>query len=146
MSRKNEIVLRTYHDVMLAIRTLTGVGVNAQEPEWTFSLKPFENDASAAQLRLFHMWGKVIADDTGTDKAWVKIELKRKFFPLSYHTYKDPVTKEKKTVEVIPSIMDMKKKELAEAMNQIVIWAQTDLNITLPLPEDLRWALEAERK
>lgn len=76
------------------------------------------------------MWCSCIADETGEDKARIKILLKEMFLG-----YKEYGLFGHKTFS-LPSTSALDTKQMSEFMNKVQVWASAEMGILLPVPED----------
>ena len=83
-----------------------------------------------SQINLFHLRCSCIADETGEDKARIKILLKEMF--LGYREYG---LFGRKTFS-LPSTSALDTQQMSEFMNRVQVWASAELGILLPVPED----------
>lgn len=83
-----------------------------------------------SQNNLFHLWCSCIADETGEDKARIKILLKEMFLG-----YKEYGLFGHKTFS-LPSTSALDTKQMSEFMNKVQVWASAEMGILLPVPED----------
>ena len=122
-------------------------------------LQPENRKRSLAQNRLYHMWVSYFSQQTGASIDEVYIEFKRRFLLRIYYTA------DSQFAEMCDSIKQIKDMDLAqydsiskqvinltsttkasaeqmtEYLKQIERFAYTQ-NVMLPIPDELRWALE----
>ena len=84
---------------------------------------------SLDQNRLYWKWIAIIADSIGEDNDTVHDVLRLKFLTVRLSKIDNRA--------VASSTTKLNTKEMSEYMEKVKVWAQTFLNVTLPLPEDL---------
>jgi len=91
---------------------------------------------SLPQNRLYWMWLTCISDDTGSDKDQLHKEFSKMFL------HKDTVVGiGGELVEVPVSTTKLNSAQFTDYLNNIQVFAASELGIVLPLPEDDAWNL-----
>lgn len=122
-------------------------------------IQPESRKRSLAQNRLYHMWVSYFSQQTGASIDEVYIEFKRRFLLRIYYTADSQfaemcdsikqleqldLAKYKsisKQVIVMTSTTKANVEQMTEYLNQINRFAYSQ-NIMLPIPDDLKYALE----
>lgn len=84
---------------------------------------------SLDQNKLYWKWISILADTIGEENEVVHDALRLKFLTVRISKIDNRA--------VASSTTKLNTKEMSEYMEKIKAWAQSFLNITLPLPEDL---------
>lgn len=129
MQDKETIIIRNED-----IRTRV-LGIVARLPldkPYQIEVKPFKHKRSNGQNALFHKWVSILAQHTGYSDFEMKEYLKVQFLTPQFIQVRD-----KSIVSRHTSKLDT--KEMSEFMNKVMAFAVTELNITLPSPQDLGW-------
>ncbi len=105
---------------------------NGEKP-LTVTMQSKTEKRSLDQNALYFKWCHIIADETGNDKDDIHEFLKMKFLGFKHIRVKP----EHLGTMVPISTKIQSVKSMAEYMQKIQAWAATDLNIMLPVPDDL---------
>lgn len=100
---------------------------------FTAEIKVYRNRRSINQNSLYWLWLACLQDETGCYKDELHECFKTKFLP--YKT-KEVLGEE---IRVVQSTSTLDSKEMTSYLEQIKIFAQTELGCMLPLPDDLGW-------
>ena len=121
--------LQTEQDRNEAITSLVKITLSEG---WYFELSKRKKVRTVSQNRLERLWLACIADETGNDSNELHDYFKRKFLQP-----KEVIMFGEK--EFIYSTKDLNTVQFKYFLDKIQIFASTELNITLPIPEDKNW-------
>ena len=85
------------------------------------------------QNRLYWLYIACIADETGNSKEDIHDHIKRTCLKI------EDLTIGRATITRTMSTTKLNTKMMADLINQVVIWASSDLGIVLPDPADYLW-------
>lgn len=134
MSKKPEyrFIMRNEHIKRRVVYTINGVQVDP-ENLYEVIIRPYKRNRSAAQNRLLHMWLGIIAKDTGYSVNDLRYELSKAL--LEPRTYTDKITGEIK--RRVPSTTELKVDEFSRFLDDIDRFANQEMSIRLPRPDDM---------
>ncbi len=99
---------------------------------YQIEIKPFKRKRSLSQNALFHKWVNILAEHTGYSDFEMKEYLKVQFLSPQFMQVRDRTIVSRHTSK-------LDTKEMSEFMNKVMAFAVTELNVTLPSPQDLGW-------
>ncbi|WP_322884146.1 hypothetical protein U8C35_06345 [Sinorhizobium medicae] len=106
----------------------------ASKPLMSVEIKPYKKNRSQAQNRLYRMWLGIIAETTGEDDDDLHEQLKARILGFeSKIILGEAVRMPKSTTKITVD-------EFSHYLNAVEHLA-TELNITLPMPDDAAYAL-----
>lgn len=86
------------------------------------------------QNRLLFLWINCISGETGQDKDELHIYFKHKFLDQDF------IRVFGQQIYITPTTTTLDTKQFTDYLNNIRVFAATELGITLPNPEDAIWA------
>lgn len=103
------------------------------EKEYTVDIALKRRIRTVSQNRLYWLYLTCIEDETGTDKDSLHDHFKNKFLRVS------EITLGNDTITKILSTTKLTTKQFSEYNKKISVWANVELGIILPDPNDRMW-------
>ncbi len=100
---------------------------------WVLTIKRHTKKRSISQNNLLHKWLDIIADETGNSPEDVKEAMKEQFLGMVEVSIGGMPYMVRKHTSALST------EEMTTFMNQIYVFAAEDLDIHLPVPEDLHF-------
>lgn len=96
-------------------------------------IKLYRKNRTLAQNRLLFMWLTIIGNDLGYHVEEIHAIMKDKFLSSEIVVFQG------KGFQVSPSTANLNTKEFTEYLNRIELFANSELGIILPHPEEIYW-------
>ena len=98
---------------------------------WQVTIAPLRKKRSTDQNSLYWKWCGIVADETGNTADDVHEFAKSRFLPKHFVTINDETRETRKTTTKLST------KDMSEFMTKFSAWAESEMGIALPHPEDL---------
>ena len=105
-------------------------GLDLGKP-WQLVVTPFKRNRSLAQNNLYWGWVGIMAQETGNANDDIHEWLKQRFIAPSF------VNINGETQEIRRSTTKLNTREMSEYLDKVEMWANSELGILLPRPDDL---------